>query len=1123
LDSAVDANQQQEESIFAAARELTDPAQRRALLDRACAGDPALRHRLEKMLAALADADHFFLEGEMAVHSAVRTSETPAEQPGERIGRYKLLEKIGEGGCGVVYMAEQQEPVRRRVALKVIKVGMDTRNVIARFEAERQALAMMDHPNIAKVLDAGATETGRPFFVMELVRGIRITQYCEENELPIHDRLELFLQVCQAVQHAHQKGVIHRDLKPSNILVTINDGVAVPKVIDFGIAKATAEPLTEKTLFTAFAQLLGTPAYMSPEQATMTSVDIDTRSDIYSLGVLLYELLTAQTPFDTQQLLRMGWEELRRTICEREPMRPSTRLTQAPVSSDARRLSPKSQIANRRSQIDMVRGDLDWIVMKCLEKDRARRYETANSLAMDIQRLLNDEPIVARPPSNLYRFQKLVRRHRLAFVAAAVVLAVLVLGILASTLEATRARRAEETQSRMREQAQQAQGRAEAQAYASDMNLVQQAWDEGDMELAQTLLRSHVPKPGEADLRGFEWRYLWKLCQDESQYAFTNFTDEVSSVVFSPDGRVLAAGGGHSVKLLDITTRREIDELSEPDGWIGRMAFSPASTNVLATAGGGDNVIRLWDLATKRVIARLTGPRNWINSIAFSPDGSMLASAGQRNLILWNVEKQTPIWRRETPANVYVSINAAAFTPDGKALVSGGGQRPKMKVWEVASGNELQRFPPDHTGGFLSATFAPSGQVLATIGGDNRLLLWDFAERRLRFELPSNFNSPAVAFSPDGRLVASGAGPNAIRVWDVASGRSILLLHGHRAGITALAFTPDGTALISGSKDHTVRVWDLKPRGDENILREHHDWVASGAFSPDGNWLASAEMFHPVRTLVWDVPSRRLITNLTGHADAVVRALFSPNGHILATGSFDHTVMLWTVPTLRLIGVLTNDFEATSLAFSPEGRVLAVGGLMGAGDERPEFKVTKRLTFWDVHSQKKLNLVPDAAVGAAGVAFSDEGRLFATGHFDGSVRIWDFHEGRLLAEFPQEHRNLVWSVAFSRDCTRLASSGEDGKVVVYDVAGRRVLSRLKAHGGFAWSVAFAPDNRTLASSGDDGIKLWNLATLRPALTLRRHTGSVAWVTFTRDGNLMASGGADATVRLWPAASVSEIP
>jgi len=353
------------------------------------------------------------------------------EQAGGRIGRYKLREKVGEGGCGVVYVAEQEEPVRRRVALKVIKLGMDTRAVVARFEAERQALAMMDHPNIAKVLDAGATANGRPYFVMELVRGIRITDYCDENKLDTQQRLDLFIQVCHAVQHAHQKGIIHRDLKPSNILVTINDGVPVPKVIDFGIAKATEGRLTDKTVYTQLHQFIGTPAYMSPEQALMTSLDIDTRSDIYSLGVLLYELLTGRTPLDTPELLKAGVDEMRRTIREIEPARPSTRLStlarEELTSAASRRSTNPPQLLNA------VSGDLDWIVMKCLEKDRTRRYETANGLAADLKRHLNSEPVVARPPSAAYRFQKMVRRNKLVFTATSAVIAALIIGLGIST------------------------------------------------------------------------------------------------------------------------------------------------------------------------------------------------------------------------------------------------------------------------------------------------------------------------------------------------------------------------------------------------------------------------------------------------------------------------------------------------------------------------------------------------------------------------------------------------------------------------------------------------------------------------------------------------------------------
>ncbi len=441
--------------------------QRAAYLDKACAGDAALRRQVEALLQADGQAEGF-LESLPPVLAFSRTEllNVPlTEKPGDKIGRYKLLQQIGEGGCGVVYMAEQEEPVRRRVALKVIKLGMDTKQVIARFEAERQALALMDHPNIAKIFDAGITERpltpslspsegervpqaaegedthhsplathyGRPYFVMELVRGIKITDFCDENSLSTEDRLKLFIQVCQAIQHAHQKGIIHRDIKPSNVLVTLNDGVPVPKVIDFGIAKATQGRLTNQTLFTAFEQFIGTPAYMSPEQAVMTSLDIDTRSDIYSLGVLLYELLTGRTPFDQKELLAAGLDEMRRTIREKEPPRPSTRLST--MAADALTTTAKHHHTDAPKLIHLLRGDLDWIVMKSLDKDRARRYETANGLASDITRHLTNEPIIARPPSNLYRVQKLARRNKLAFAAAGAAAAALIIGLAASTWE----------------------------------------------------------------------------------------------------------------------------------------------------------------------------------------------------------------------------------------------------------------------------------------------------------------------------------------------------------------------------------------------------------------------------------------------------------------------------------------------------------------------------------------------------------------------------------------------------------------------------------------------------------------------------------------------------------------
>ena len=500
-------------SIFLAAVER-GPNEWPGLLDEACGDDAELRERVDQLLHAHQAMGS--IHGGAAAGPAATTDFPPGEGPGKVIGSYKLLEQIGEGGFGVVFMAEQTQPVRRKVALKVLKPGMDTRQVVARFEAERQALALMDHPNIAHILDGGETVSGRPYFVMELVKGIPITEFCDQSRLPLDERLELFVHVCHAVQHAHHKGIIHRDIKPSNVLVTLHDGVPVVKVIDFGVAKALGQQLTDKTLFTGFAQMIGTPMYMSPEQAQLSGLDIDTRSDIYSLGVLLYELLAGVTPFDRERMRTAGYDEMRRIIREEDPPSPSTRLStlgQAAVTVSAERQSDPKRLCR------LLRGELDWIVMKALDKDRNRRYETANELARDVDRYLHDEPVAACPPSAWYRFRKFTRRHKAGLritAAAALVLLLAGAGVSWAVLDQAARRRelsgrrseTEQTVSavlikteQLRKQAAKAPGVTSQEADAA-LALWRQA--EASLDQAETALRT-----GTADAR------LHERVQDE--------------------------------------------------------------------------------------------------------------------------------------------------------------------------------------------------------------------------------------------------------------------------------------------------------------------------------------------------------------------------------------------------------------------------------------------------------------------------------------------------------------------------------------------------------------------------------------------------------------------------------
>ena len=1118
-----------EETLFEAVSQL--PAEKRgAYLAEACGGDAALRERLEILLRAHDRASNFMAEP--AAPAVPRRAELHiplSERLGDHIGPYKLLQQLGEGGCGVVYMAQQEEPVRRLVALKVIKLGMDTKSVIARFEAERRALAMMDHPNIAKVLDAGTTETGRPFFVMELVRGIRITDYCDQNNLATTQRLELFIQVCRAVQHAHQKGIIHRDLKPSNILVTVNDpgSPGVPKVIDFGIAKATQGRLTDQTLYTAFEQFLGTPAYMSPEQAMMTNLDIDTRSDIYSLGVLLYELLTGKTPFETQELLAAGLEEMRRTICKKEPLRPSTRLSTMLKGELA--TTAKAHQAEVPRLIRLVRGDLDWIVMKCLEKDRTRRYETVNGLAADLKRHLNNEPVVARPPSTVYRLQKAWRRNKLAFTAAGVMAAALVVGAGVSSWQAivaSRARSAEKEQrlaaqaaQKEAERAQDAEKRirleAEHQLYAAKMNLAQQAWDQNNIGQLRQLLEETQDSP----YRGFEW-YYWQPLTHLALKTLRGHLDGVTSVAFSPDGqRIVTGSWDGTAKIWEVASGRELFTLKGNDA-IWSVAFSRDGQRIVT--GSRDATAKVWQATSGRELLTFRGHSDAIWSVAFSPDGRRIATA--------SMDKTAKVWEAASGRELLTltehsgQVDSVAFSADGRWIATASEDKT-AKVWDASNGHEVLTLR-GHSAQIWSVAFSPDGQRIVTGSKDATAKVWDAAKGNELLTLKGHKNLVfSVAFSPNGQRIVSASVDQTAKVWDAANGNELFTLKEHSGQVNSVAFSPDGQRIVTGSQDATAKVWEAAKGKDLLTLTGHSNDIFSVAFSSDGQRIVTGSWDGTAK--VWEAASGRELLTLNRHSNEITSAVsspdakggsarvfsaaFSPDGKRIVTGSSDKTAKVWETASGReLVTLKGHSSVIYSVAFSPDGQRIVTG----SDDQTAK--------VWEAASGRELLTLTGHSDEVCSVAFSPDGRRIVTGSLDKTARVRDAASGRELLTL-RGHSAPIWPVAFSPDGQRIVTGSHDGTAKVWDAASGRELLTLKGHSNWVLGVAFSPDSQRIVTGSDDNTaKVWEAATGRELLTLKGHSGGVLSVAFSPDGRKIITGSRDQTARVWEAARPEQV-